>query len=80
MIYLDGNETFGRFGSTHPSRRQDVLLAGAIPYLFSFIHVLLLHLYFCGFEKKERFIFSSQKQVEISVCRVSSLSDLSHER
>lgn len=80
MIYLEGNKTFGKFGSTHPSRRQDVLLAGAIPYLLSFIHVLLLHLYFCGFQKKERFILPSQKQVEVSIWRVSPLSGLSHEQ
>lgn len=79
MIYLEGNETFGKFGSTHPSRRQDVLLAGAIPYLLSFIHLLLLHLYFCGFQKNERFIFPSQKQVEVSFWRVSPLPGLSHE-
>lgn len=80
MIYLEGSETFGKFGSTHPSWRQDVLLAGAIPYLLSFSHVLLLYLYFCGFQKKQRFTFSRQKQVEVSVWRVSLLSDLSHER
>lgn len=79
MIYLEGNEIFGKFGSTHPLWRQDVLLAGAIPYLLSFTHVLLLHLYFCGSQKK-RFILPSQKQAEVSVWRVFVLSDLSHEQ
>lgn len=39
MIYLDGNEIFRKFGSTHPFWRQDVLLAGATPYLLSFLSV-----------------------------------------
>lgn len=79
VIFLEGNKMFGKFGSTHPFWRQDVLLAGAIPYLLSFNHVLLLHLHFCGPQKK-RFILPSQKQAEVSVWRVSVLSDLSHEQ
>lgn len=79
-IYLEGNETFGKFGSTYLSRRQDVLLVGAMPYLLSFIRVLLLHLYFCGFQKKERFILPSKEQVDVSVWRVSPLPDLSNEQ
>jgi len=73
-------QMFGKFGSTHPSRSHVVLLARAMPCLLSFIHILLLHLYFCGLQKKERFILPSQKQVELSVWRVSPLSDLSHEQ
>lgn len=79
MIYLEGNEIFGKFGSTHPFWRHVVLLAGAIPYLLSFTRVLLLPLYFCGSQKK-RFILPSQKQAEVSVWRISVLSDLSHEQ
>lgn len=69
MIYLQGNEVFWKFGSTHLSWRQDALLAGTT--LLSFTRVLLLHLYFCWFQKKERFNLPSQKQIERSIWRVS---------
>lgn len=68
MIYLQGNETFWKFGSTHLFRRQDALLAGTT--ILSFTRVLLLHLYFCWFQKKESFNLPSQKQIEKSIWRV----------